>query len=133
MTISYSAVQDINKLRSRLKKLQEKLEDDPGAKPLLDAIESLDKKQAEFIAVERQWPPTGVVSFATLNSALGTLLVQVDNADAAPTKQARNAFSTYSGLQTRLMTKWEALNEKDLGALNVLLQQRQLPAIRLED
>ena len=132
MTISHSAVTDINKLRSRLKTLREKLEDDPGANQLLDAIESLDKKQAEFIAVERQWPPTGVVSFATLNSALGSLMVQVDSADAAPTTQAKTAFKTYSDLQARLMTKWEALNE-ELAALNVLLQQRQLPAITFRD
>jgi hypothetical protein len=30
------------------------------------------------------------------------------------------------------MTKWEALNE-ELAALNVLLQQRQLPAITFRD
>ena len=65
MKQSLSAVRQVNDLRTQLKDLQGKLNPDPGAKPLLDAVNSLDKKAAELVAVEQQWPPVGIVSTAT--------------------------------------------------------------------
>ena len=133
MNLSYSVVQEINDLRRRLKELQTKLNSDPGAKPILDAIDSLDKKAAELVAVEQQYPRVGIVSAASLNGVLGSLLLQVESADAAPNHQAIGAFATYSRLLNQQVAKWQALNAKDLPALNALLQQRQLPAITVRD
>ncbi len=120
-------------MRAQLKQLQVKLEDDSNAKAALDAIAALDKKAAELVAVEQTWPPVGVVSVASLNGSLGTLISQVDSADSAPTTQATAAFAAYNRLLEQLLAKWEALKAKDLPALNVILQQRQLPAITIKD
>jgi photosystem II stability/assembly factor-like uncharacterized protein len=132
MKQSYEVVQQVNDLRTRLKELQGKLNSDPGAKPLLDAIAALDNKSAELVAVEQTYPPVGVVSATTLNGSLGSLLFLVDSADSAPTTQAASAFVTYGRLLDQQLTKWHGLKEKDLPALNILLQQRQLPAIPIE-
>ena len=129
MGLSHSVVQEVNDLRRQLQDLQKKLNSDPGAKSLLDVVNSLDKKAAALVAVEQQYPPVGVVSAASLNGALGSLLVQVEGADTAPTHQAIGAFGSYSGLLNQQLSKWEALNGKDLPALNALLQQRQLPPV----
>ena len=83
MNQSHGVVQQINNLRSQLKELQAKVNSDPNAKALRDAINSLDKKAAELIAVEQQWPPVGVISVASLNGALGSLLLLVEGADSA--------------------------------------------------
>jgi hypothetical protein len=132
MSQSHGVVQQINDLRSQLKELQGKLNSDPSAKTLLDAINSLDKRAADLVAVERQWPPVGIVSAASLNGALGSLLLLVESADSAPTTQAVNAFGTYRNLLEQQLAKWNALKEKDLPALNTLLQQRQLPTINVK-
>ena len=113
--------------------MQGKLNSDPDAKPTLDAIAALDKKAAELVAVEQTYPPVGVVSIASLNGALGSLLVQVDSADSAPTAQAVGAFATYKRLLDQQLAEWNAFKTKDLPALNTLLQQRQLPAITVGD
>ena len=133
MNESYSVVQLISDVGGQLKELRDKLKSDAGAKDLLQSIDSLDKKTAELVAVERQWPPVGVVSVASLNGALGTLLVSVEGSDAAPTAQATSAFATYKQLLDQQMAKWTALKAKDLPALNTMLQQRQLGPLRLKE
>jgi photosystem II stability/assembly factor-like uncharacterized protein len=126
---SYRLAQEVNGLRSQLKELRNKLAADPRDKPLLDAVDSLDKKAAELVAVEQTYPPVGIVSAASLNGALGSLLQLVEGADAAPTRQSETTFATYNRLLSQQLAKWEALKAKDLAALNTLLQQRQLPKI----
>ncbi len=90
------------------------------------------RKRLNLIAVEQQWPPVGVVSAASLNGALGSLLVLVDSADSAPTDQAAAAFDTYKKLFNQQMAKWATLKAKDVPALNTLLQQRQLPRVTVQ-
>src|SRR6266566_198720 len=133
MKQSYGTVQQINDLRSQLKALQTKLSADPTASPAVDAVAAFDKKASELVAVEQTFPPVGIVSAASLNGALGSLLLQVDSADSAPTAQAAEAFSNYRRLLDQQQAKWNTLKESDLPALNILLQQRQLPAIAIKD
>ncbi len=133
MQESYGVVERINDLRIQLKKLQTKLNSDPNDKALLDAINSLDKKAAELAAVEQSWPPVGIVSAASLNGALGSLLLLVEGADSAPTAQAVSAFGVYRSLLNQQLAKWNTLKENDFPILNRLLQQRQLPTIVVRD
>ena len=133
MSDSFETVRQINDLRRQLNEVQSKLESDAGAKATLDAIAALDKKTAELVAVEQQWPPVGVVSAASLNGAFGSLLVQVDSADTAPTAQAADAFGMYKRLLDAQLAKWAELKGRDLPALNAQLQQRQLPPIRIKE
>ncbi|MEP6819650.1 MAG: hypothetical protein ABJA18_08960 [bacterium] len=129
---SFDAVQQIKDLRAQLKGLQSKLNSDASAKPILDDIAALDKKAAELVAVEQTYPPVGIVSAASLNGALGSLVVLVDGADAAPTAQAASAFGTYRRLLDQELAKWATLQARDLSALNTLLEQRQLPPITIK-
>jgi photosystem II stability/assembly factor-like uncharacterized protein len=129
MQQSFGVVQQVNALRAQLKEMQSRLSADPGAKPMLDVINSLDKQAAEMVAVEQTWPPVGVVSAASLNGALGSLLLLVEGADAAPTAQAANTFVHYKNLLDQQIAKWSAMKNKDVPAANRLLQQRQLPQI----
>jgi photosystem II stability/assembly factor-like uncharacterized protein len=130
MQDSYQTVQEIRDLRTQLNDLQNKLKTDASAKPILDAIAALDKKAAALVAVEQTYPPVGIVSAASLNGALGSLMVLVDSADAAPTAQAASAFATYQKLVTQELTKWTGLKQNDVPALNAILRQSQLPPIK---
>ncbi|HEV2830096.1 MAG TPA: hypothetical protein VGW76_21025 [Pyrinomonadaceae bacterium] len=129
MQQSFSVVQQVNDLRTQLKGMQTRLSADPGAKPMLEVINTLDEQAAEIVAVEQSWPPVGIVSAAALNGALGSLLLLVEGADSAPTVQAANTFVLYKSLLDQQIAKWTALKNKDVPAANRLLQQRQLPVI----
>ncbi len=127
---SYQSVQEVRELRTQLRDLKTKLTGDASAKPVLDAIAALDKHAGELVAVEQTYPPVGIISAASLNGALGSLMVLVDSADTAPTAQAASAFATYHKLLDRELAKWGALKKNDIPALNALLRQRQLPPIK---
>jgi photosystem II stability/assembly factor-like uncharacterized protein len=133
MKQSYGAVQQIKELRTQLKDLQTKLNADPGAKAVLDAVNSFDKQAAELVAVEQTYPPVGIISAASLNGALGTLLILVEGADAGPTAQSVAAFATYRQQLDQQLVKWKTLKEKELPPLNALLESRHLKKIRLEN
>ncbi len=133
MKQSYGVVQKITDLRSQLKELQTKLNSDSGAKPIFDAVAVLDKKAAELIAVEQTYPPIGIVSAASLNGALGSLLLAVESSDAAPTAPAVAAFASYQGLLDQQMAKWAELKQKELVVVNALLQARQLEMISIKN
>jgi photosystem II stability/assembly factor-like uncharacterized protein len=126
---SFTAVQQIKTLRSQLKDLGSKLQADATAKPALDAIAALDKKAAELVAVETTYPPVGVVSAASLNGALASLMAQVDGADAAPTAQATKTYLDYRTLLDQKQAVWNRLKTNDIPALNVILAQRGLERI----
>ena len=128
---SYQSVREIRELRAQLNDVKSKLTGDAGAKPVLDAIASLDKKAGELVAVEQTYPPVGVVSAASLNGALGSLMVLVDGADAAPTAQAASAFVTYKQLLDQQIAKWSLVKTKELPALNALLRARQMSEISI--
>jgi uncharacterized protein YgbK (DUF1537 family) len=131
MNESYSDVTAIRNLRSQLKDRLEKLKADAGSKPVVDAMERVDKKAADLVAVEQSFPAVGIVSLASLNAALGSLLVSVESSDNVPTAQATNAFASYQSLLAEQRVKWNALKMQDIPALNSLLREKQLPAVNL--
>ncbi len=132
MNQSYAAVQQVNSLREQLKTLQSTLGSDPSSRSLLDAVNALDKRAAELVAVEKGWPPEGILSAATINAALGNLLVLVEGADSAPTTQAANTFLLYRKLLDQQAAKWSALKAGEVTTLNSQLQQRQVPTITIK-
>ncbi|MDQ2937223.1 MAG: glycoside hydrolase, partial [Acidobacteriota bacterium] len=133
MNQSYAAVEQISDLRRQFKGLQTKLASDANAKAVLSAIEAMDKRAAELVAVERQWPPVGIISVASLNGAFALLLPSIDGADSAPTAQTIEAVTTYRQLLDEQLAKWVALKQNDLPALNALLRQRQIATITIKD
>jgi len=126
MKQSYTAVQQIRDLRVHLKELQTKLKDDTGAKAVLDAVNALDQKAANLIAVDLQYPPVGIVSVASMNGALSSLLQLVEGSDSPPTAQAADAFATYRRLLNQQLARWTEVKEKDLPALNRMLKTSRL-------
>src|SRR6185295_10699248 len=95
MNESFAAVQQIGALREQLKTVRSQ---DTVDAAIAEAAGTLDKKAAELLEVETQYPPVGIVSVAALNGSLGSLLLLVEGADAAPTAQANETFATYKRL-----------------------------------
>jgi photosystem II stability/assembly factor-like uncharacterized protein len=129
MNQSFATVCAIGALRDQLKALLSQTKAGTADVAIAEAAGTLDKKAAELVAVERQYPPVGIVSLAALNGSLGSLLQLVEGADAAPTAQAHETFITYKRLLDQQMAKWNELKAKDLPALNELLRQRQMSPV----
>src|SRR6185503_14935944 len=61
MNQSFATVQQVSRVRDQLKTALTRLK--PGADAeLIDSASALDKKAAELIAVEVQYPPVGIIS-----------------------------------------------------------------------
>jgi len=132
MNQSFATVEKISRVRDQLKTALTQLK--PGADAaLIDSASALDKKAAELIAVEVQYPPVGIISAAALNGALGSLLGLVESADAAPTAQANETFVIYQRSLNEQLAKWDQLKAKDIPALNELLRQRQMHPIEIPE
>jgi photosystem II stability/assembly factor-like uncharacterized protein len=129
MKQSFSDAQQVADLRRQLQALQAQLNSDPGAGAMLTAIAAVDRQAAELVALEQTYPPVGIVSIASLNGALGSLLVLVADADSAPTAQATATFVSYRQLLDQQLAKWAALKAKELPALNTLLRARHLTEV----
>ena len=107
----YEALQKVRALRNQLKNLR------PGT--LSAAVTALDTKAS------------GCETLAQLNGELAALLSIIEGADAAPTTQAvAEAAAVQRALQTQLLRGRE-METRDIPALNIQLQQANVPAIRL--
>ncbi|HSS21371.1 MAG TPA: hypothetical protein VLL54_14950 [Pyrinomonadaceae bacterium] len=131
MKQSFGVLEKIRKAREQLAALRSYL-GQANAKGLRESIDLLDKHLADLVAVEQGWPPKGVLSAATLNGSLGSLLVLVESSDASPTAQAQSTFALYQRLLNQRFAELDALQAKDIPALNKLLVDRQLAPIKVE-
>lgn len=129
MKESYSVVQKIRELRSQIKDRTTKLPAAGVDQSLIAALNALDKKAADLVAVDQGFPRVGIVSMTSLNGSLASLLILVEGSDSAPTAQANSAFVTYRRLLDQQVSRWREI-EKDLPALNILLKSRQLDELR---
>jgi len=129
---SAEAFRQTSDVRRQLNNLKEKLERDPKYSDAAGAARTLD---AQLLAIggsgQPQWPPPTEPTLASLNGALSSLIVNVDSADVAPTKQALEAFETYQGLAAKQIARWNAVKSKEVEALNTLLRQLGLSTIEL--
>ncbi len=131
MNHSFAVVQQISGLREQLGNVLSQIKPGTADADLAEAVKALDKKAAELIAVEQQYPPVGIISAASINSTLGSLLVLVTSADAAPTTQANETFLTYKRLLDEQLARWDEMKVKDFPALNVMLQQHQMATLKI--
>ncbi len=130
MVRAFSVVKEVNNLREQLSKMRSSLK--PADAPLGEELSALDKKAAELVEVEQTYPPVGIVSAASINGSLASLLILVESADVAPTAQANEAFTTYERLLSQQIGKWDRLKTVDVANLNGELRRRGLSQINTE-
>ncbi len=118
-------------LRSQLKAASAK---NPPS-PLAESIKSLDAKAAAIEGSEGGYgsrflsTPEGR-SLARLNGGLGTMLAQLDTADAAPTTQEVSMFGEVEKALDEQLAAWSQLKSKDVPQLNEELKKAGQPADR---
>jgi len=118
----HQAVEQVRGLRSQLKELRERVRE----RPLVDAISGLEQK---LFALEGS-PSGNEDTLARLNTQLGALLGIVQEADLAPTTQARAAVADRENALTGLLARLTELSEKEVTPLNARLRKAGLPSLR---
>ncbi|HXD30243.1 MAG TPA: hypothetical protein VN643_03955 [Pyrinomonadaceae bacterium] len=127
MKESFTVVQKVRDMRAQIK---ERIEKAPGGnQALLSALNALDKKAGDLVAVDTGFPRVGIVSMTSLNGSLGSLLITVEGSDSEPTAQATSAFRTYQRLLDEFAGRWIGVTEKDLPAVNAQLKIQRLDEI----
>ena len=129
----HEALQQVRSLRSQLKAASAK---NPPS-PLAESIKSLDAKAAALEGSEGGYgsrflnSPEGR-SLARLNGGLGTMLAQLDTADAAPTTQEVSMFGEVEKALDEQLAAWSQLKSKDVPQLNEELKKAGQPPIDLQ-
>jgi photosystem II stability/assembly factor-like uncharacterized protein len=112
MNASYDAVERVRIVRAGVSKLT------GGSKDIVDSAAALDKKLA---ALE----PGLVQANGTLSGLLGVL----GGSDSSPTTQAMHAVGDAESQTNAQLTNWNAIQAKDLAALNGKLASAGLPVL----
>ena len=129
----YEALQNVRSLRSQMKALSA---NNPPA-PLAQTIKEVETKTAALEGGEGGYgarylaTPDGR-SLARLNSGFGSMLAQLDTADAAPTTQELEMFGELGKALDEQLAAWNQLKTKDVPQLNEELKKAGQPPIDLQ-
>ena len=129
----HEALQQARSLQAQLKTLSA---NNPPA-PLAQTIKEVETKAAAIEGSEGGYgsrflsTPEGR-SLARLNGGLGTMLAQLDTADAAPTTQELEMFGELEKALDEQLAAWGQLKTKDVPQLNEELKKAGQPPIDLQ-
>ncbi|MGH9704893.1 MAG: hypothetical protein ACRD4K_16075, partial [Candidatus Acidiferrales bacterium] len=128
---AYSAHSQVHLLRTQLKSLQDRLGDDPHARQILAAADELDRKALALEGVRGRDAFITESLSKTIQTLASLALAVNDTADRAPTTQASAAFEAARLVLGSQLAQWEALQQKDLSALNALVRDSKIPPLRI--
>jgi len=127
------AVNQIRSVRGQLDALKHRLTNDANAKPVLDAADALTKKMnavEEKIIQPKSKSGEDPLNFPIQTAdQLAALQQTVESADAAPTAASETVFKELSKRLDQQLAAWKDLQNKDLAALNALIQKNNIPTI----
>jgi hypothetical protein len=121
---SYTALSTIRRLKDQIKNTN-------ATGELANALAAFEKKLSELDGSGSRPAPGAAppVNFASVNSACLTLLDILQEGDFAPTSQAVNATRQATQSLPTLAARWAELTNKELPALNQMLQQNGKPLL----
>ena len=130
----HEQIERIREVRKQLGELRTRLGKDEKTKPVRDAIKDLDKKMTaieEALYQTKNRSPQDPLNFPIrLNDKLASLSASVETGDFAPTAQHRAIFAQLVEQIDPQLAQLRALWEKDLPALNAMVKEAQVPAVK---
>jgi DNA-binding FrmR family transcriptional regulator len=129
----HEAVNQIRSVRGQLDALKKRLGSDDKVKPVIEAAAALEKKMSAV--EERIIQPKSKSNEDPLNYPIQTadqllaLLSTVESADTAPTEQSGTVYAELLGRLNVQLSAWREIQEKDLAALNELIQKNNIPPV----
>jgi photosystem II stability/assembly factor-like uncharacterized protein len=131
----HRAVNQVRIMRAELKFLQERFENDPNMKPLLDRAAALDKKMApveeQLIQVNMKGSEANLAFPNMLNEQFDAFSWLVEVGDNAPTQQEYDAFKSLRGQLDQQLNAWKQIMASDIPAFNEFMKGVNVPALYL--
>src|SRR2546426_8112679 len=131
----HRAVNQIRELRSGIKALRPRLENDPRLRLLLDQAETLDRKMTPveegLIQVNMKGSEANLAFPNMLNEQLDSFSASVQAGDGTPTQQQYEVFRMLRGRLDQQLASWKQILASDLPALNESIRKSDLPVLYL--
>jgi seryl-tRNA synthetase len=135
ITQLHTAVNQIRKLRADMNDVRKRIGDSPKTKPVLEAMDNLEKKmgpiEAELIQVKLKSSEGNLRYPNMLNEEFDTLSHTVDGADNAPTEPELKVYQDLNAKLQKQLELWRAVMSEDVPALNQLIQRSDIPAVNI--
>ena len=129
----HRAVNQIRELRSGIKVLRTRIENDPRLKPLLEQADAFDRKmtpvEEELIQVNMKGSEANLAFPNMLNEQLDSFSSSVQAGDGAPPQQQYEVFKMLRARLDRQLTSWKQILASDVPALNESIRKIDLPLL----
>ena len=129
----HKAVNQIRETRARLETIKKWSKDTAAAKAVVDAANEFAAKmapiEARLVQVKMAASEDNLRYPNMLNEQYDTFSVTLDSEDFGPTESQRQVYAYLHGELTGELTRWRALLDTDLPALQSLMRAQGVPAI----
>ena len=129
----HQAVNEIREIRSQLKDLHKKFDDDQRVKPALNAGDDLDKKMSvieERLVQVNMKGSEGNLAFPNmLNERFDSFSHFIEGGDNEPTKPGLEVFQLLNTQLDEQLKNWTQLKSTDVPRVSELIKQANLPAL----
>jgi hypothetical protein len=131
----HRAVNQVRTMRAEIKSVQQRFDDDPKMKPLLEQAAALDKKMApveeHLIQVNMKGSEANLAFPNMLNEQLDTFSAIVQAGDSAPSAQQYEVFKMLRSQLDEQLAAWKQLMTTDVPAFNEAMKNSNTPALYL--
>ncbi|MDQ2825129.1 MAG: glycosyl hydrolase, partial [Verrucomicrobiota bacterium] len=132
----HTAINEIRELKSQIKNLHTRFDDDQRVKPALQAAEDMDRKMSEveqkLIQVNTK-SSEGTLAFPSmLNEEFDSFSHVIDASDREPTKPQLEVFAGMSKRLDEQLQKWTQIKQDDLAKVSALIKQVDLPPLLIK-
>ena len=130
----HEQIERVREVRAQLKGIRERIGKDEAGKPIVDAAKELDKKMTaieEALYQTKNRSSQDPLNFPIrLNDKLASVADSAGTGDFAPTAQQRAVYVQLVEKIDAQLAKLRALWETDLPALNAMVKQSTVPAVK---
>jgi DNA-binding FrmR family transcriptional regulator len=131
----HRAVNQVRTMRAEIKAVQQRFDDDPKMKALLEQAAALDKKMApveeHLIQVNMKGSEANLAFPNMLNEQLDSFSSVVQAGDSAPSEQQYEVFKMLRSQLDQQLAAWKQLVSTDVPAFNEAMKNSNTPALYL--
>jgi photosystem II stability/assembly factor-like uncharacterized protein len=131
----HRAVNQVRTLRAEIKSVQQRFDNDPKMKPLLEQAAALDKKMApveeRLIQVNMKGSEANLAFPNMLNEQLDSFSAIVQAGDSAPSEQQYEVFKMLRSQLDQQLAAWKQIMSTDVPAFNEAMKNSNTPALYL--
>jgi hypothetical protein len=133
----HQAVNEIREIKSQIKTLHTRFDDDAKVKPALETADAMEQKMSEveqqLIQVKMKGSEGNLAFPNMLNEAFDSFSRSVDGGDREPTKPQMDVFASLSGRLDEQLKKWNAIKQDELPKVSAMIKQADLPALIIKE